>query len=99
MKTLYLIGGTMGSGKTTVSKTIKEELPNSVFLDGDWCWDPKGENVSNDAKIMVIENICFLLNQYLKSDIYQNIVFCWVMHESLLSIQFWKRLIQMIVKL
>ena len=28
-----------GSGKTTVSQTLKMQLENSVFLDGDWCWD------------------------------------------------------------
>lgn len=39
MKTLYLIGGTMGVGKTTVSQLLKKDLINSVFLDGDWCWD------------------------------------------------------------
>ena len=39
MKTLYLIGGTMGVGKTTVSQQLKKDLANSVFLDGDWCWD------------------------------------------------------------
>ena len=38
MKTIYLIGGTMGVGKTTVSQQLKKELPKSVFLDGDWCW-------------------------------------------------------------
>ena len=32
MKTIYLIGGTMGVGKTTVSQQLKKELPNSVFL-------------------------------------------------------------------
>lgn len=39
MKTLFMIGGTMGVGKTAVGKLLKEELNNSVFLDGDWCWD------------------------------------------------------------
>lgn len=37
MKTLYLIGGTMGVGKTKVCQLLKDKLPNSVFLDGDWC--------------------------------------------------------------
>lgn len=32
MKTLYLIGGTMGVDKTTVSQQLKRDLPNSVFL-------------------------------------------------------------------
>ncbi|MBQ0125795.1 MAG: AAA family ATPase, partial [Clostridiales bacterium] len=39
MKTLYLIGGTMGVGKTTVCQQLKKELDKAVFLDGDWCWD------------------------------------------------------------
>ena len=29
----------MGVGKTTVCQLLKQDLPNSVFLDGDWCWD------------------------------------------------------------
>lgn len=37
MKNLFLIGGTMGIGKSTVSGCLKHKLPNSVFLDGDWC--------------------------------------------------------------
>ena len=38
MKNLYMIGGTMGVGKTTVSQNLKIKLRNSVLLDGDWCW-------------------------------------------------------------
>ncbi len=39
MKNIYLIGGTMGVGKTTTCQVLKSKLPGSVFLDGDWCWD------------------------------------------------------------
>lgn len=39
MKHLYLIGGSMGVGKTTICQRLKVCLPQSVFLDGDWCWD------------------------------------------------------------
>ncbi|MBE6915609.1 MAG: nucleotide kinase, partial [Ruminococcaceae bacterium] len=28
MKTLYMIGGTMGVGKTTVCQQLKQDLPN-----------------------------------------------------------------------
>lgn len=82
MKTLYLIGGTMGVGKTTVSKKLKEILPNSVFLDGDWCWDANPFQVTEETKRMVINNICYLLNNFLHCSAYENIIFCWVMHEQ-----------------
>ena len=82
MKTLYMIGGTMGIGKTTVCQQLKQDLPNSVFLDGDWCWDAKPFQVTDETKAMVTNNICYLLNNFLKCSAYDNIIFCWVMHEQ-----------------
>ena len=78
MKKLYLIGGTMGVGKTTVSQTLKMQLENSVFLDGDWCWDAHPFQVTEETKEMVLENICAVLNNFLKCSVYDNIIFCWV---------------------
>ena len=82
MKRLYLLGGTMGVGKTTVSQQLKQDLPNSVFLDGDWCWDADPFQVTEETKSMVIRNICYLLNSFLHCTAYENIIFCWVMHEQ-----------------
>lgn len=82
MKNLYLIGGTMGVGKSTVSKHLKMQLNNSVFLDGDWCWDAHPFRVTEETKEMVLNNICTLLNNFLKCSAYENIIFCWVMHEQ-----------------
>ena len=82
MKTLYLIGGTMGVGKTTISQQLKKDLPNSVFLDGDWCWDADPFQVTEETKEMVMRNICYLLNSFLHCTAYDNIIFCWVMHEQ-----------------
>ena len=82
MKTLYMIGGTMGVGKTTVCQQLKHDLPNSVFLDGDWCWDASPFQVTDETKALVIDNICHLLNNFLKCSVYENIIFCWVMHEQ-----------------
>ena len=82
MKTLYMIGGTMGVGKTTVCQQLKQDLPNSVFLDGDWCWDASPFQVTDETKAMVTNNICYLLNNFLKCSAYENIIFCWVMHEQ-----------------
>ena len=82
MKTLYLIGGTMGVGKTTVSQQLKQDLPNSVFLGGDWCWDASPFQVTEETKAMVTDNICYLLNSFLHCSAYENVIFCWVMHEQ-----------------
>ena len=82
MKTLYLIGGTMGVGKTTVSQQLKQDLPNSVFLDGDWCWDASPFQVTEETKAMVADNICYLLNSFLHCSAYENVIFCWVMHQQ-----------------
>ena len=82
MKTLYMIGGTMGIGKTTVCQQLKQDLPNSVCLDGDWCWDASPFQVTDETKAMVINNICYVLNNFLKCSAYENIIFCWVMHEQ-----------------
>lgn len=82
MKTLYLIGGTMGVGKTTVSQQLKRNLNNSVFLDGDWCWDASPFQVTDETKAMVVDNICFLLNSFIHCSAYENVIFCWVMHKQ-----------------
>ncbi len=72
----------MGVGKTTVCQQLKKELDNAVFLDGDWCWDADPFQVTEETKVMVIRNICFLLNSFLHCGAYENIIFCWVMHEQ-----------------
>ena len=82
MKNIYLIGGTMGVGKTTTCQIIKNKLNNCVFLDGDWCWDMHPFQVTEETKQMVLDNICYLLNNFIKCSAYENIVFCWVMHEQ-----------------
>ena len=50
MKKLYLIGGTMGVGKTAVCQKLKVKLNNSVFLDGDWCWDAYNDTRKQDRQ-------------------------------------------------
>lgn len=82
MKKLYLIGGTMGVGKTTVCRALQKKLHHCVFLDGDWCWDMSPFVVNEETKAMVMDNICHLLQNFLRCTAYENIIFCWVMHEQ-----------------
>ncbi|MBQ2936239.1 MAG: nucleotide kinase, partial [Lachnospiraceae bacterium] len=37
---------------------------------------------TDETKAMVTNNICYLLNNFLKCSAYENIIFCWVMHEQ-----------------
>lgn len=82
MKNLYLIGGTMGIGKTTICQHLKMDLDKSVFLDGDWCWDANPFQATDETKAMVVQNICYLLNNFIHCSAYENIIFCWVMHKQ-----------------
>lgn len=66
MKTVYLIGGTMGVGKTTVCRVLKRKLRDCVMLDGDWCWDSDPFKVTEETKAMVLDNITYLLNSFIK---------------------------------
>ena len=82
MKTLYVVGGTMGVGKTTVCQILKRRLANCVFLDGDWCWDMDPFQVTEETRHMVLDNICHLLGNFLRCAAYENVVFCWVLHQQ-----------------
>lgn len=82
MKNLIFINGTMGVGKTSTSKELQKMLPNCVFLDGDWCWNMSPFIVTDETQNMVLDNISHLLNNFISCSEYENIIFCWVMHEQ-----------------
>lgn len=82
MKTLYLIGGPMGVGKTAACTALLRRLKDSVFLDGDWCWNANPFTVTEETKAMVMDNITHLLNNFLHCSAYRHVIFCWVMHEQ-----------------
>ena len=72
----------MGVGKSAVCKILNEKLSDSIFLDGDWCWNANPFVVTQETKAMVFDNIVHLLNNFISCSAYKNIVFCWVMHEQ-----------------
>ena len=77
-KNLYIIHGTMGVGKTTVSQALLKELDDSVFLDGDWCWMMNPFIVNDETKAIVMDNIVHCINNFIHSSAYKNIILCWV---------------------
>ena len=58
MKTLYLVGGTMGVAR----RRSEAESPATQqrILDGDWCWDMHPFQITEETKAMVLDNICHL---------------------------------------
>lgn len=82
MKRLIFVNGTMGVGKTATCEELLQILQPSVFLDGDWCWRMNPFTVTPETKRMVMDNIVYMLRSFLRCSAYQNILFCWVMHEQ-----------------
>ncbi|MGN0972335.1 MAG: AAA family ATPase [Aristaeellaceae bacterium] len=82
MKTLWLIGGPMGVGKTTACRLLQQRLPRCAFLDGDWCWEIHPFTVTEETKALVMDNIVHLLRGYLACTAVEHVVFCWVMHQQ-----------------
>lgn len=82
MKNLIFVCGTMGVGKTAACQRLKTLLPHCAFLDGDWCWDMSPFAVTDETKSMVLDNITHVLKNFIRCSVYENIVFCWVMHEQ-----------------
>lgn len=80
IKTLILINGCMGVGKTSVARALYRRLPRSVWLDGDWCWMMNPWVVSERNKRMVEDNITYLLRSFVSNDSLDYVVFSWVMH-------------------
>jgi len=82
MKNLIIVGGTAGVGKTTTCRELQKILPRNVFLDGDWCWDMHPFVVNGETIKMVEGNIVHLLNNFLNCSEFDNVIFCWVLHQQ-----------------
>ena len=82
MKKLYLIGGTMGAGKSAVGRELNRLADKSVWLDGDDLWRMNPFTVSENTKLMVMANIRAVINNFLACPDIDCVIFTWVMHEQ-----------------
>lgn len=82
MKHLYVISGAMGVGKTAVCQQLKPLLAPCAFLDGDWCWNMEPFTVNKENRTMVMGHIQYLLRGFLQNSGYENVIFCWVLHQE-----------------
>lgn len=69
----------MGVGKSTVCQELKKLLAPCVYLDGDWCWDMNPFLVTPQNKEMALENISFLLRNFLENPALETVIFGWVL--------------------
>lgn len=79
MKTLLLLGGPMGVGKTTAARELNRLCPRSVLLDGDWCWQMNPFVVNDETKAMVLDNITHLIGNFLRCSQIDLVILSWVM--------------------
>lgn len=82
MKKLIVINGTMGVGKSTISKELHRSLDKAVWLDGDWCWMMNPWIVNEETIKMVQSNITFLLRNFLLNSAFDYVIFNWVLHRE-----------------
>ncbi|MBO7332963.1 MAG: AAA family ATPase [Alphaproteobacteria bacterium] len=82
MKKLIIINGPMGIGKTAVCQELKHLITPCFYLDGDWAWMMEPFTVTEENKEMVIQNIRFLLQNYIENDFAQNVLFSWVIPQE-----------------
>lgn len=78
MKKLVIINGVMGVGKTTTCRALYKELDNSFWLDGDNVWTMHPFKVNIENKVMVLENIAYILNNFIKNKSSEYVIFNWV---------------------
>jgi len=81
-KKLIIINGTMGVGKTTTCRLLNKKLPNSVWLDGDWCWQINPFIVNEENKRMVEDNIRHQLRSFLNNTSIEYVIFSWLIHRE-----------------
>ncbi len=81
-KTLILLRGPMGVGKSTLGELLFQRLDGSAYLDGDWCWRMHPFVVDEAGKAMVLCNIIHLLRGYLRHPALRYIIFSWVLQRE-----------------
>lgn len=80
MKNILFLCGPNGIGKTTISKEIIKQLPNSAYVDSDSC-RMMNPFVLNDETIpTIVKNISNLIINYLKCPIVDTVIFSYGFH-------------------
>lgn len=86
MKKFIIINGAMGVDKTRICQELNKRLTNSVWLDGDWCMMMNPWNITEINQKVFLDNINYLLNNFLSNPPFEYIIFSWVIpREDMIS--------------
>ena len=81
MKPHVFLNGPMGEGKRNVASLLHQKFDRCAYLDGALYYRVHPFRVTNASKALVLHNIAYLLDGYLKSPDVDLILFSWVMNQ------------------
>ena len=78
---IFVLNGPMGVGKTAVGKYIADKNPGTAFIDGDWCMDIHPFIGNDETRMMAVDNILHMIDNYSKCQACKMIVLVWLMDD------------------
>lgn len=76
---IFVLNGPMGVGKTAVGKYIADKNPGTAFIDGDWCMDIHPFIGNDETRMMAVDSILHMIDNYSKCQVCKMIVLVWLM--------------------
>ena len=80
VKTLLVVNGAMGVGKSAVCRALLGKLQPAAWVDGDWGWMVSPFEVTEANLALVHKNIRNLLLGYLEHPKVETVILSWVLH-------------------
>ena len=80
MKQLIVIIGPNAVGKSTAAKCMVEKIPQTAYVDSDWCRCMNPFLLTDITKEIVKENIYYLLHNYLTCVEIETVIFTYSWH-------------------
>lgn len=80
MKKLIFIHGPNGVGKSTLCKNLNLKIPNSAWLESEWCRMTNPFTFNEEIIKMIEKNISFMLRSYLECSSLEYIIFNYGFH-------------------
>lgn len=80
MKNLLFLCGPNGIGKTTISREIVRILPNSAYVDSDWCRIMNPFVLNDDTITVISNNISSMILSYFSCPLVKTVIFSYGFH-------------------